>query len=214
MLKKLIKKIFHKIYLIGYFEDLNNINLKRNNFLDSRCQIHKTAWIAGEASIINESRPKDKLKIGANSRIMGQLFVFDVDGEITIGDDCFVGKDTRIWSSKNITIGNRVLIAHNVNIHDNISHPLNAQERYNENYNFVKNGLHSEANIKAMPIIIEDDVWIGFNTMILRGVTIGRGAIIGAGSVVTKNVEPFTVNVGSPLRCLQKLDPIEVKVNK
>lgn len=51
-----------------------------------------------------------------------------------------------------------------------------------------------------MPIIIEDDVWIGANAIILSGVTIGEGAIIGAGSVVTKNVEPYTIFAGNPAK--------------
>ena len=51
-----------------------------------------------------------------------------------------------------------------------------------------------------MPIIFEDDVWIGANAIILSGVTIGEGAIIGAGSVVTKNVEPYTIFAGNPAK--------------
>jgi acetyltransferase-like isoleucine patch superfamily enzyme len=121
---------------------------------------------------------------------------------------------TRIWSSKKIHIGDRVLIAHNVNIIDNISHPLDAQLRYNENFDFVRSGIHGDVDIKASEIIIEDDVWIGFNTMIMRGVKIGKGAIIGAGSVVTKDVEPWTVNAGNPLRCLRKLEPVDIEVRK
>ncbi len=141
---------------------------------------------------------------------MGQLFLFDSSGEINIGEDCFIGLHTRVWSSKKIVIGNRVLIAHNVNIHDNISHPLNAQERYDENSNFVLTNKHNISRIKSMEIVIEDDVWIGFNSIILRGVTIGKGAIIGAGSVVTKDVEPWTVNVGNPSKCIRKQDPVIV----
>ena len=58
----------------------------------------------------------------------------------------------------------------------------------------------SKKNGDDMPIIIEDDVWIGANAIILSGVTIGEGAIIGAGSVVTKNVEPYTIFAGNPAK--------------
>ena len=138
---------------------------------------------------------------------MGDLFTFHHDGEITIGDYCFIGPLSKIWSAKKIIIGNRVLIAHNVNIHDNISHPINSELRHQEFVEFIKTGIHEAVDLKGQDIVIEDDVWIGFNSIILKGVRIGRGAIIGAGSVVTKDVEPWTINVGNPLRCVEKLQP-------
>lgn len=207
MIRKVIKKICFIIYETGRYEKLRLDNIELQKKLKKISKIHNTALISSEAAIYNVSRPNNKLEIGARSRIMGQLLLFDHDGEILIGEDCFVGPDTRIWSAKKISIGNRVLIAHNVNIHDNISHPLNAQERYQEYTNFVKSGIHLATDIKGSEIIIEDDVWIGFNSIILRGVKIGRGAIIGAGSLVTKDIEPWTINVGNPLRCIEKLKP-------
>ena len=207
MLKKLIKKICHKIVEIGNFEIQRIAAVEKKQMLDRIAEISSDALITDDATVYNKSRPRDKIKIGERSRLMGQLFLFDQEGEIVIGRDCFIGPDTRIWSAKKISIGDRVLIAHNVNIHDNISHPLDAQIRYRENCDFVKTGVHNPVDIKGTAITIEDDVWIGFNATILRGVRIGRGAIIGAGSLVTKDVEAWTVNVGNPLRCLQKLTP-------
>ena len=52
--------------------------------------------------------------------------------------------------------------------------------------------------------MIEDDVWIGFNAIILKGVRVGRGAVVGAGSVITKDVEPYTIVVGNPQRVTGK----------
>ncbi|WP_292489709.1 DapH/DapD/GlmU-related protein [Mesorhizobium sp.] len=57
--------------------------------------------------------------------------------------------------------------------------------------------------MKIGKVRISDNAWIGFNSIILKGVTIGEGAIVGAGSVVTKNVEPFTIVAGNPARVLQ-----------
>jgi acetyltransferase-like isoleucine patch superfamily enzyme len=132
--------------------------------------------------------------------------LFDFDGEIEIGEDCFVGPDTRIWSAKKIKIGSRVLIAHNVNIHDNISHPLDANERYNENLQFVNTGIHTKTDIKPAEIIIGDDVWIGFNATIMRGVKIGEGAIIGANTFVKEDIAPWTVNIGNPSRVIRTIE--------
>ena len=69
--------------------------------------------------------------------------------------------------------------------------------------NYLENKIALEIDNKE--IIIEDDVWIGFNSIILKGVKIGRGAIIGAGSIVTKDVEPWTLNVGNPIKAIKKL---------
>ena len=60
--------------------------------------------------------------------------------------------------------------------------------------------------VKTKPIIIEDDVWIGFGTIILKGVKVGKGAIISAGSVVTKDVESFTVVAGNPAQLVKKIN--------
>ena len=61
-------------------------------------------------------------------------------------------------------------------------------------------------DLQAKPLTIGDDVWIGFGAIILGGVSIGRGAIIGAGTMVTKDVPPFTIVVGNPMRIVRKLD--------
>jgi acetyltransferase-like isoleucine patch superfamily enzyme len=57
------------------------------------------------------------------------------------------------------------------------------------------------------PVVIEEDVWIGTNCMVLKGVTIGRGAVIAAGAVVTKDVPPFTVAAGNPARVIKRIEP-------
>lgn len=209
MIKKTIIYICNKIYQIGYFAELTRLDKLNKDNLTKSCIIGDDVWLSEQADIINNSLPKENIIIGSRSRLMGQLFLFDVGGFIKIGEDCFIGPNTKIWSAIKIIIGDRVLIAHNVNIHDNISHPLNAQERFEENKNFVRTGLHQDVDIKPQEIIIEDDVWIGFNSTIMKGVKIGRGAIIGANSVVTKDVEAWTVNVGNPLRVVRKLDPID-----
>jgi len=205
MLKSIFKRVAHLIYRTGKFEDIRLENESRRKMLDLSGCISQSAWIWENAIVENRSNRRCNIKVGERTRVMGNLFVFEYAGSVQIGDDCFVGPDTRIWSVCSIKVGNRVLISHNVNIHDNISHPLSAKDRYEEYRNFSKTGIHLQVDIKGAEVLIEDDVWIGFNATILRGVKIGRGAIIGAGSVVTKDVEPWTVNLGNPLRCVRKM---------
>jgi acetyltransferase-like isoleucine patch superfamily enzyme len=86
-------------------------------------------------------------------------------------------------------------------VFDNNSHSLSAAERHARFKELRTIGRHlTPETVVHRPIRIEDDVWIGFNAAIMKGVTIGRGAIVGACSVITQDVPPFAVVVGSPAR--------------
>lgn len=143
----------------------------------------------------------NRIIIGQRTYVRGQIQCIRGKCKIHIGDECYIGDGTRIWCAESITIGNRVLIAHNCNIFDSTTHPLDADERNNDFINICIHGKwNSYSTLSAAPVVIEDDVWIGCNCTILKGVTIGKGAIIGAGSVVTKNVEPYAMMAGNPIR--------------
>ncbi len=161
-----------------------------------------------EAKIINVGNRVNNLIIGENTHIRGHIQIIRDGGEVSIGDHCYIGEDTRIWASEKITIGNRVLISHNVNIHDNITHPLNAQERHQDFLRIINSGTVKDQNfdLRSKSIIIGNDVWIGFNSTILKGVKIGNGSIVGAGSFVTKDVPDSVVVVGNPAKILKSLE--------
>lgn len=113
---------------------------------------------------------------------------------------------SKIWSGESIKIGNNVLISHNVNIIDSNSHELNYLERADGYVNLITKGHPKEkGSIKTKPIVIEDYAWINFNSIILKGVTVGKGAIIAAGSVVTNDVPPFTLVAGNPAVIIKKI---------
>jgi acetyltransferase-like isoleucine patch superfamily enzyme len=134
--------------------------------------------------------------VGERTVVAGQLQTFGHGGRIEIGDWCYVGEGTRIWSAASIRIGHRVLISHDVNIHDTNSHPRDAAERHAHFVAIVERGHpRSMDNIHAEPVVIGDDVWIGFNSTVLKGVTIGRGSIIAAGSTVTRDVPEMSLYV-------------------
>lgn len=155
----------------------------------SSALIHKDTQLLDGARIINIIKEPTAIIVGANTIIRGELVTFGHGGNVKIGEWCYVGEGTRIWSAEQIQIGDRVLIAHNVNIHDSNSHPLNFRERHNHFKKIKEEGHPSKIdNLSSAPVIIEDDCWIGFNSIILKGVTVGRGSIIGAGSIVTKDV--------------------------
>ena len=148
------------------------------------------------------------IMIAAHSYIVGNLQVPGHGGSIRIGEHCYIGEGSRISSADSISIGHRVLIAHNVNIHDHNAHSLSAQARHRHMSEVFSHGhpKHLE-DVSSAPIIIEDDAWIGFNSTILKGVTIGRGAVVGAASVVTKDVPSYAVVVGNPARIIDYARP-------
>ena len=110
------------------------------------------------------------------------------DAILEIGDD-FAMTGGTICASKHIKIGNRVTIGANSVVVDTDFHPRDAKER-------IDNPEQGE----MAPVVIEDDVFIGMSCLILKGVTIGRGSVIGAGSVVAKSVPAGSVAVGNPAR--------------
>lgn len=102
-----------------------------------------------------------------------------------------------ICCQESVTIGKHVGMGANVTIYDTDFHPVNPYERIVVNRN---------SDIKRKPVQIDDYVWIGANAMVLKGVHIGRGAVIGAGSVVTKDVPELTVYAGNPARFVKNID--------
>ncbi len=141
--------------------------------------------------IRNLGKSRDNIRIGQNGRINGEVLVFRHAGRIVVGDWFYLGAGSTIWSSdpEGILIGDRVLISMNVHIHDTNSHALDHEQRFLHTQEMMLRG-HPVTNpgIRSRPIVIGDDVWIGFGASILKGVRIGHRAIIGAQSVITEDV--------------------------
>ena len=106
---------------------------------------------------------------------------------LKIGDDTFLNQGVRIACSKEIYIGNNCLIGDECVILDT-------------DYHAAPNGI-----VKTAPVIIEDNVWLATRVIVIRGVTIGHGSIIGAGSVITKSIPPNTFAAGQPVRIIKSL---------
>lgn len=144
---------------------------------------------------------REAINIGSRSLFMGEINVIADGAKVRIGDWCFVGPGAKLWAMESIDVGNRVFISHGVQVFDNNSHSLSATERHDRFKELQTVGRHQTPEaVVHRPIKIEDDVWIGFNAAIMKGVTIGRGAVIGATSVVTHDVEAYSVVVGNPAR--------------
>ena len=113
---------------------------------------------------------------------------------------------TKLWASEKILIGDHVLIAHNCNIFDNDTHPIDYLERREDAENIIFKAMRVHfPSLKTRQVTINNDAWIGCNSIILKGVTIGEGAIVAAGSVVTQDVMPWTVVAGNPAKVVKKI---------
>ena len=196
-----ISKLAAKFYLIGK----NRYEALKIKSYYKQGLIHETVTFALETSIQNTQNVLENIVIGEKSQIAGLIMIYPYAGKIKIGKFCSLSPNARIISGDSITIGDRVLIGHNVNIIDNNSHSLNAEERHKDFVDSYYNGKMDKYDLNFKPIIIEDDVWIGHNATIMKGVRIGRGAVIGSNTVVTKNVEALHVMVGNPARLVKKL---------
>ncbi len=213
LILKIIFKIFGKKNIIKAL-DVNLISKEIGKLNISNC-INQVILGAGslfyeEAEINNIPKDKSKITIGKNTHIRGKLLIFNYGGEIKIGDDCYIGAGTRIWSGKSVIIGNNVLISHDVNIVDTNSHEINHIERANRYKELVINGhWDSQGSIETEPIVIKDDAWISFGASILKGVSVGKGSIIAANSVVTKDVSDWTMVAGNPAKPIKNLHNAE-----
>jgi len=131
---------------------------------------------------------KKNIKIGKKT-IIQTGFRFGMKGKIIIGSDCRINENVYIQSA---IIGNYVLIAPNVSI-------LASSHIFSD----TSVPILTQGDTPPNPVIIEDDVWIGRNAILLPGIKIGRGAIIGAGAVVTKDIPKYAIVGGIPAKLLK-----------
>jgi acetyltransferase-like isoleucine patch superfamily enzyme len=173
------------------------------------CQLQEGAVLSRTARIRNASGLSSRIVVGRQTYVLGELFTFAHGGEIRIGEWCYVGEGSRIWSAASVEIGNRVLISHSVNIFDSLTHPLRASVRHEQVKQIFGLGHPREISLDESPVKICDDAWIGAGAMVLRGVTVGEGGIVAAGAVVTRDVPPYTIVAGNPAVVVRELSPDE-----
>lgn len=163
------------------------------------CACEAGALLYPVCDIHNRASNREAISIGANTQVLSNLQVFPHGGRIRVGRDCYLGIGSRIWSMETIDIGDRVLVSHDVNIHDHNAHSLSASDRQAHMVEILRAGHPSRlSNVTTKPVAIEDDAWIGFGATVLKGVRIGQGAIVAACSVVTKDVPALSIVAGNP----------------
>lgn len=114
-----------------------------------------------------------------------------IGNHIVIGDYSGIGRDSVV--SDYVTIGNHVMMGPECLIYTR-----------NHNYSSTKVPMCFQGFNEYKPVVIGDDVWIGGRVIILPGVKVGKGSVIGAGSIVTKDVEPYSIVAGNPAKKIKK----------
>ena len=149
------------------------------------------------------AKTQNCIRVGANSLLASRV-VYETPGAVLqIGARSFVGLGLMSIAEK-VEIGDDVMVSWGVTIVDHNSHSLLARERIADVELWLR-GAKQWTGVKIAPVRIGNRAWLGFNVAVLPGVTIGEGAIIGACSVVTRSIPPWTIAVGNPARLLREL---------
>ena len=173
-------------------------------FMDGRCYVWEPNWLLR----LLRGQHRGHIEVGRGFKCINRfdgnligliqpcMFTVFPNAVVRIGDNVGISGST-LRCSESITIGNNTTIGSGCLIVDTDGHPLRAEERTKSDY---------FCNTVNRPIVIGDDVFIGARCIVMKGVTIGNGAIVGAGSVVTKDVPPNTVVAGNPARVVKVID--------
>jgi acetyltransferase-like isoleucine patch superfamily enzyme len=153
------------------------------------------------------------VRVGARGMLNAHIIFESSSGLVEIGERAYIGANTTIISRNAVRIGNDVTMAWDITIYDHNSHSFDWRQRakvvahFRDHYGTADCFRNIDwTGVASAPITIQDRAWIGFGAVILKGVTIGEGAIVGACSVVARDVEPYTVVAGNPAREIRRLE--------
>jgi len=166
-----------------------NVRIGQNSVIDSTF-CFKQFFATGEVG----------LRIGSHVTLWRTSLAVEEHGLLEIGDYCYISNASLVCSER-MSIGDRVFIAGGVTITDADFHPLAPAARLADTLALSPRGdRRLRPKVESQPVVIEDDVWIGYNATILKGVCVGAGAVIAPGALVTRDVAPGTEVAGNPAR--------------
>ena len=157
-----------------------------------RIRLGNGVRIASQATLRANTEQANGIGIGDHTTVHESALIAANLGQVEIGRHSWVGPFCLVYGNGDVSIGDNVLIAAHTSI-NTVSHHF---ERCDIPIN--------DQGIYCDPVTIEDDAWIGMNAVILQGVRIGKGAIVGAGAVVTRDVPPWSIVMGVPARIVSQ----------
>lgn len=154
-------------------------------------EVGQDARIARQAILRANTKTAPGIRIGARTLVLENVLINANEGHVSVGKDSWLGPFTLIYGNGGVDIGDNVLIAAHSSINTVSHHAERTEVPINEQ------GIYLD------PVVIEDDVWLGLNVSVLQGVRIGKGSIIGAGAVVTRDIPPYSIAVGIPAKVIR-----------
>ncbi|WP_426208434.1 acyltransferase [Massilia sp. TWP1-3-3] len=157
-------------------------------------------------------REQDSFVAGNDCILYCQIFFESAAGNVELGERVYIGDRTQFISRSSIKVGSDVLISWGCTIYDHDAHSIDYRHRMADHAGHLQHWESGAlltgkdwSTVNCAPITIGDHAWIGFDVVILKGVTIGEGAVIGARSVVTSDIPAWSVAVGSPARVVKTI---------
>ena len=184
MIKRKIRSSIKKIL----FRITNNINHLKIYFLEENISFGKNVLIG--KNVVIKTTDGGRIVIGDNVSIESNCYIYAQSAEIKIGENTFVGFGSQIMAKKSIEIGEDCLISAYCIIRD------------------ANHGISKNMPINSQPhdikeIVIGNDVWLGTHSVVTAGCTIAQGTVVGANTVVTKDIEPYTIVGGVPAKFIK-----------
>ena len=175
-------------------------SFERNAIVGERVALGPNAWCVNKGA-------RTDISLGSRVICRGLLRRESFgDGKLVIHNDVYIGDDCLISCAARIEIHPFVMLAHGVQVFDNDSHPLDWAQR-EDDYRALQEGSANRSGIAAEPVEIGPHAWVGFGSIVVKGVKISEGSIVAAGSVVTEDVPPHCVVAGNPARIVRRLVP-------
>ena len=179
--------------------------------ISEKSQPQPPAWLQYPQSsrvYLDRFFPQDNnvtVEIGENSNVEAQMYLERAKASVLVGARSHIGANTVISCAQNVTIGDDVLISFGVFISDHDSHSVDYEKRQPDVVQWML-GRKDWTHVACAEVVIGDKCWVGARAIILKGVYIGKGAVIAAGSVVTKDVAPWTLVGGNPAKLIRQLE--------
>ena len=166
-------------------------------------EVSATSELLGQALV---RKPGGRIVVGEESLVEGTLVAETAGASILVGRNTFIGGQSLIDCVEKISIGDDVLISHGCLISDSDNHSIYYRVRKRDLQDWRRNQDHDWSTTQTRPVRVDNGAWIGARAIILKGVTVGEGAVVAAGSVVTKTVPPYTVVAGNPAKVVRKIE--------
>lgn len=190
MFRNFIKKIV-------YAWQLKKIK-KHVTMLGSHYKVNPTGSV-----VLSDNSDKNDIVLGDYVEIYGKLMSQN-HGKIVVGNHVRFGRNTKVYAAESVKIGDCVMISENAIIADTNNHPISVNFRKVRAMMPPSSTLHLWRYADHKPVVIEENVWIGENSRICKGVTIGENSVVAANAVVTKDIPANSIAAGNPARIIKE----------